>query len=164
MFFCKHAEAVHRAFSIQASYMPGHTEQTIDPYATTIQWTRRAIGLKVFMSLAESGLDGYRRLIEHQASMGDFLRQRLKHEGYEIVNDSALPLTCFTHSAIRESKLTTTDVLNRVYSQGKVWISDVAPGGGSRFLRACVTHYETNEEDIECLLQELRESVVVPQG
>ena len=159
MFFCRHVDTVRSAFSVQASYMPGHTAQTIDPYTTTIQWSRRAIGLKVFMSLAELSLSGYCRLIEHQASMGDLLRRRLTDEGYEIINDSALPLACFTHSAIREGKISTTDVLAEIYSRGRVWISDVAPGGEARILHACVTHYETNEEDIECLLEEVKKAM-----
>jgi aromatic-L-amino-acid decarboxylase len=161
MFFCRHVDAVHSAFSVQASYMPGPTAKTIDPYANTIQWSRRAIGLKVFMSLAELGLSGYCQLIEHQASMGDFLRRHLKDEGYEVVNDTALPLTCFTHPVISEGKRSTSNVLADIYARGRVWISDVAPGGEARVLRACVTHYETNQDDIECLLEELRKSIAV---
>jgi aromatic-L-amino-acid/L-tryptophan decarboxylase len=159
MFFSKNVDSVHRAFSIQTGYMPAKVGQALDPYATTIQWTRRTMGLKVFMSLAEFGLDGYRRLIEHQAEMGGFLRRRLVEEGYEVVNDTALPLSCFTHSLIRDSKVTTAEVLNRIYSRGKVWISDVAPGEGERLLRACITHYETNENDIECLIHELERAL-----
>jgi hypothetical protein len=85
-------------------------------------------------------------------------------EGYEIVNDTALPLTCFTHPAITEGKLSTSDLLADIYSRGKVWISDVAPGGGPRCLRACVTHYETDQGDIECLLEELKQSISRAHG
>jgi glutamate/tyrosine decarboxylase-like PLP-dependent enzyme len=160
MFFCRHAASVRSAFSVNASYMPAHSAGTTDPYATTIQWTRRAIGLKVFMCLAELGLDGYRRVIEHQAAMGALLRQRLEEEGFQVVNQTALPLICFTHPAIRENKRNTRDLLEGLYSRGQVWISDVLPSGHTeRFLRACITHYETNEGDIDCLLRELANSI-----
>lgn len=159
MFFSRHVESVHRAFSIQTGYMPAKVGPALDPYATTIQWTRRTMGLKVFMSLAELGLDGYRRLVERQAEIGDFLRRRLNEESFEVVNDTALPLSCFTHLLIREGKLTTTEVLSNIYARGKVWISDVAPGEGERLLRACVTHYDTNEDDIECLIDELKRTL-----
>ena len=155
MFFCRHPEAVRHAFSMQTSYMPGHVPGALDPYASTLQWTRKTMGLKVFMSLAELGISGYRRLIEHQAAIGTLLRRRLKQRGYEVVNDTPLPLSCFTHPVIRNSKLTTTEVLNEIYARGKVWISDVTPDGRERFFRACITHYEANEGDIECLLEEL---------
>jgi glutamate/tyrosine decarboxylase-like PLP-dependent enzyme len=159
MFFSRHVESVHTAFSIQTGYMPAKVGQALDPYATTIQWTRRNMGLKVFMSLAELGLDGYRKLIEEQTEMGNFLRRRLTEEGYEVVNDTPLPLSCFTHPLIREGKATTTEVLDRVYSRGKVWISDVAPGEGERLLRACVTHYGTTQDDIECLIDEMNRAL-----
>lgn len=160
MFFSRYVESVHRAFSIQTGYMPARIGEALDPYATTIQWTRRTMGLKVFMSLAELGLDGYRKLIEGQAEMGNLLRQRLREEGYEVVNNTQLPLSCFTHPLIRQGKLTTMEVLNRIVSRGKVWISDVATTGeGERLLRACVTHYETNPGDIECLMEELKRAV-----
>lgn len=159
MFFCRHLASVRNAFSIQATYMPGNVGGAVDPYATTIQWTRKTMGLKLFMSLAELGLDGYRRLIERQADMGDLMRRRLDEEGYEVVNDTPLPLCCFTHRLIREGKLTTEAILKRIYSRGRVWISDVAPGGGERLLRACITHFNTNESDVESLIQELRECI-----
>ena len=73
MFFCRHPEAIKRAFAITASYMPNAiADDTVDPYATTSQWSRRAIGFKVFMALAELGTSGYGELIEYQAQMGDY--------------------------------------------------------------------------------------------
>lgn len=159
MFFCRHPAAVRRAFSMQTSYMPGHVPDTLDPYATTLQWTRKTMGLKVFMSLAELGIDGYRRLIEHQASIGDLLRRRLKQQRYEVINDTSLPLSCFTHALVREGKLSTTEILNQIYARGKVWISDVTPDGTERLFRACITHYDANEGDIECLLEELEQAM-----
>ena len=72
MYFCRHPEAVRRAFAITAAYMPPPLEQAVDdPFAASAQWSRRHIGLKVFMALAELGLEGYARsLVEHQARMG----------------------------------------------------------------------------------------------
>lgn len=160
MFFCRHPASVGSTFSVHASYMPACSEKIKDPYASTIQWTRRAIGLKVFMSLAELGLDGYRDLIEHQAAMGVLLREQLQSQRFQVINHSALPVVCFTHSKIRENRLKTEDVLKTLYSRGKVWISDVMPAGcAEKCLRACITHYDTNENDIETLIAELVNSV-----
>ncbi|HSL83799.1 MAG TPA: aminotransferase class V-fold PLP-dependent enzyme, partial [Thermoanaerobaculia bacterium] len=92
MFFCRHPEAPARAFGTATTYMPAGSRGARDPYATTVQWSRRAIGIKVFLSLAELGLDGYRRLVEHQAAMGDRLRALLAAAGWEVVNDTPRPL------------------------------------------------------------------------
>lgn len=165
MFFCRHPEATARAFAVATSYMPGRSGSgTADPYATTAQWSRRAIGLKVFLSLAELGLDGYRELIEHQAAMGDRLRERLIGAGWAVVNDTPLPTVCFTHPEIRSGRVTTRKILGRIYRRGRVWISDVTLGGRERVLRATVTSFLTRPEDVETLVEEVERARRADKG
>jgi aromatic-L-amino-acid decarboxylase len=156
MFFCRYPEAVRRAFAVSTSYMPGQTGgDTVDPYATTAQWSRRAIGLKVFISLAELGLDGYAELISYQARMGDLLRKRLAEQDWVIVNDTPLPVVCFTHPDIRAGRVATGDVLGIIYGRGHVWISEVILGGREQVLRACITSFRSEEQDVDALVEEL---------
>jgi aromatic-L-amino-acid/L-tryptophan decarboxylase len=157
MVFCRHPEAMKEAFAISTTYMPGSAgDLTVDPYRTTAQWSRRMIGLKVFLSLAELGLDGYAALIDTQAAMGDLLRSELAAAGWIVCNDTRLPVVCFTHADIRTGRLRTTGMLDALYARGRVWISDVA-FGGEQVLRACITSYRTDASDIDCLLGELEE-------
>ena len=151
MYFCRHPEAVRRAFAITAAYMPPPLEQAVDdPYATTVQWSRRHIGLKVFMALAELGLEGYARLVEHQARMGDCLRRRLQERGWTLANRTPLPVVCFHREGADPAQ-----VLARLAPRGKVWISLLALPGGPTVLRACITSYQTTEADLETLVEEL---------
>jgi hypothetical protein len=62
---------------------------------------------------------------------------------------------CFTHPTIKQGKLSTTHVLQTIYERGQVWISEVVLGKQERVLRACITSFNTNESDIECLLEEI---------
>jgi glutamate/tyrosine decarboxylase-like PLP-dependent enzyme len=156
MFFCRHPEAVKRAFAISTSYMPKPAgEDTLDSYATTAQWSRRLIGLKVFMALAELGMDGYNQLIERQAAMGELLRARLRQTGWLIRNETPLPVVCFSHPDIQSGNCTTGEILATIYERGRVWISEVVLGGQERVLRACITNFRTDEADIECLVEEI---------
>lgn len=156
MIFCRHPDALRCAFAVDTTYMPGASGGgTVDPYAVTAQWTRRAIGLRIFLALAELGTDGYAGLIEHQAEMGAELRQRLSRRGWEVVNDTPLPVVCFTHPEIRAGRVTTTKLLRTVYARGRVWISDVVLGGRERVLRACVTSYLTQPDDVDVLVEEV---------
>lgn len=164
MFFCRHREAVERAFGVATSYMPGALgADTPDPYATTAQWSRRAIGLKVFIMLAELGTAGCAALIEQQAEMGELLRSRLREAGWIVVNDTPLPVVCFTNADIRNGRLTTGDVVRAISERRRVWISDVvlgqdatgSPGTGERVLRACITSFRTDASDVACLVEEL---------
>ena len=156
MFFCRRPEAVRRAFAVTATYMPAQTRRDLDDaYAVTAQWSRRVIGLKVFMTLASTGLSGCGELIERQASMGDLLRQKLCDAGWKVVNDTRLPVVCFTHPDIEEGRFRTTDLLQKIYRRAKVWISDVTLGGELRALRACITSYRTEAADLDALVGEL---------
>lgn len=156
MFFCRHVMAVTNAFAVTTSYMPMKTgEGTFDQYATTAQWSRRMIGLKVFMALAELGTNGYADIIDHQAQMGDYLRDQLHEIGWIVVNNTQLPVVCFTHSDILSGKTTTNQILRTIYERNRVWISDVVLGGKELVLRACVTSFNSNEGDVDCLIEEL---------
>jgi glutamate/tyrosine decarboxylase-like PLP-dependent enzyme len=156
MFFCRHPEAIKHAFVFTTSYMPNAIAgDTVDPYTTTAQWSRRAIGFKVFMALAELGTSGYGELIERQAQMGDYLRERLRQLGWEVVNETMLPVVCFTHPDIRQGLLSTREILQTMYERGHVWISDVVLGKQERVLWACITSFHTTESDIGCLLEEI---------
>jgi len=151
MFFCRHPDAVGRAFRVATSYMPGKTPgPTHDPYTTSIQWSRRFIGLKLFLALAEHGEAGYVEMIEHQTRMGDVLRRALQRAGWRIVNTSPLPLVCFTREG-----LDTTAFLEALYQRQIAWMSDVRLAGGEPVLRACVTSFRTSESDIEWVVREM---------
>ena len=151
MFFCRHPDAVGRAFRVETSYMPGKTPgPTHDPYTTSIQWSRRFIGLKLFLALAEHGDAGYVEMIEHQTRMGDVLRLALQRAGWRIVNSSPLPLVCFTREG-----LDTAGFLAALYQRQIAWMSDVRLAGGDPVLRACVTSYCTTESDIEWVVREM---------
>lgn len=157
MFFCRHPAAAARAFAVQTGYMPPAAgELGAEPYAVTAQWTRRALGLKVVMALGELGLDGYARLIERQADLGETLRKLLKRDGWSIVNDTPLPVVCFTNDALREGAPEPATVVERIQQRGACWISSL-PWRGEPVLRACITSYQTTELDLEVLLAELRE-------
>jgi len=161
LFFCRHADAVQRAFALTTtSYMPRSAADTFDPYSTTMQWSRRAIGLKVFMTIAELGWAGVTDTLDQQTAMGDRLRERLRAAGWSVVNDTVLPVVCFKHSDIIAGNISTAMLLEQIHVRGRVWISDVVLGGRERVLRACITSYRTAEEDLACLIDEIEHARV----
>lgn len=156
MFFCRHRDAVATAFAVDASYMPPSTSGVNEPYVSGILWSRRFIGLKLFMALAELGEEGYRAAIEHQAHIGDMIRERLVSAGWRIVNDTPLPVVCFTGPALESGRLSAAEVVARVQAKG-VWISEVRLSGREPSLRACVTSFRTEPKDVDALMAALRE-------
>lgn len=159
MFFCKHRSALQRAFDITTGYVPPTVEGGVDLYKESLQWSRRFIGLKVFFALAENGMDGLGRIVERQAVTADQLRERLRAAGWRIVNDSPLPLVCFTHDAIDGLHLTTQSVVDRVLARGRCWISQVMLPRRTAALRACITSFDTGESDLAVLMEDLAAAI-----
>lgn len=148
MFFCRYPESVGDAFRAEAAYMPGKATAP-DPYVTSIQWSRRFIGLKLFLSLAERGERGYAEMIEHQAEMGDVLRHELIASGWRIVNASSLPVVCFTRDGLNIGEF-----LASVRQRQIAWISE-AQIKGTSIVRACITSYRTTKHDVQWAVGEM---------
>lgn len=154
MFFCRHPDAVGRAFRASTGYMPGDTTGAVDPYSTTVQWSRRFTGLKVFMTLARLGRQRLVERIERQAQVGDLLRSGLEQDGWEIVNRTPLPVVCFRRPEMADTAAYDS-LVEFLYERGRVWISVVTlPGIGPAF-RACITSYETGNAELDLLRSEL---------
>ena len=101
MFFCRARQLVDSFFSVHTGYVPDALAGRDDLYQHSLQWSRRFIGLKVFLTLAELGGDGIAALIDHQAAMAQLLRERLVETGWRVMNDTPLPLVCFTRDDLR---------------------------------------------------------------
>ena len=151
MFFCRHPTSVAEAFRVETSYMPGKTAGPVrDPYTTSVQWSRRFIGLKLFLALAERGESGYAEMIDHQARMGDVLRDSLRRAGWRVVNTTPLPLVCFTRDG-----LVPADFLTALYARQIAWMSEARLGNGASVVRACITSFRTTAADIEWVVREM---------
>jgi glutamate/tyrosine decarboxylase-like PLP-dependent enzyme len=150
MFFCRHPTLVAEAFRARTAYMPSSRAAAVDPYTTSVQWSRRFIGLKLFLTLAERGERGYAAMIEHQTRMGDLLRQSLVGNGWTIVNETPLPLVCFTRNG-----LVASEFLSELYRRQIAWMSEVRLRDDPPVVRACVTSFRTTPSDVERVVAEM---------
>ena len=151
MYLARNWAPLEKAFGVSTGYMPSASTERRDPYIHSAQWSRRFIGAKLFLAMSVLGLDGYRAMFERQLAVADMLRTRLLSAGWTIVNDTALPLVCFTAvggGAVDEA------ILARVVASGSTWISTVRLRGETA-LRACVTSFETAGRDVDALLSDL---------
>jgi len=177
MIFVRHREAVEQAFAVQTAYVPEQARDgRVYPFMTSLQWSRRFIGLKVFLSLAVAGWEGYEAAVRHQTAMGDRLRAGLREAGWTVVNDTPLPLVCFA-DASHASHASDTGrdrpagwseaVAQQVLASGEAWISTVALGEAGTVLRACITNVRTGPADVDALIATLgraRERAVAESG
>lgn len=151
MFFCRHPDTIAEAFRVETVYMPKTMAGvSSDPYTSTVQWSRRFIGLKLFLTLAEKGELGYIEMIEHQAHMGEVLRELLRQAGWKVVNKTPLPLVCFTREG-----LDITRFLSALHKKQIAWMAEVRLADGSPVIRACITSFMTTKSDLEEVVREM---------
>jgi glutamate/tyrosine decarboxylase-like PLP-dependent enzyme len=158
MLLTPHAHLLDRTFAIEATYMPTQREDAPDPYLRSMQWSRRFIGLKLLLSLAVAGWDGYAEVLRHQVTMADVLRRKLAERGWRIVNDTPLPLVCFVDGTREDGETIRylAKAMNVVVATRHSWISVARLGAERRpALRACITNSATTEVDLDRLIDAL---------
>jgi glutamate/tyrosine decarboxylase-like PLP-dependent enzyme len=154
MFVCRHRDSVAQAFRSDVTYMPGRSsdgavESTFNPLTHSAQWSRRFIGLKLFMTLAQHGEQGYAQMLEHQARMGDVLRAELTSTGWKILNSTPLPVVCFTREGLKIPEFVAQLRENQI-----AWMSETVIGGKPT-VRACITSFKTTEEDVRWVVSQM---------
>jgi glutamate/tyrosine decarboxylase-like PLP-dependent enzyme len=154
MFLTRHREILSKVFSVNTAYMPKEGERlpVVDPYVHSVQWSRRFIGLKLFLTLATAGWSGYAEVLRRQSEMGDLLRERLTESGWNVLNRTKLPVVCFTPSEEKWDMAIHQRAADAVVESGSAWISTILLGGEKPALRACITNYRTEPQHIETLL------------
>lgn len=151
MFITRHPEVLSSTFQVSTDYMPSNVPN-LDPYVTSIQWSRRFLGLRLFLSLAAAGWSGYGKHVERASELAGFLKERLLSRGWSIANQSLLAVLCVEpppgHGEVRS-------IVNRVVASGLAWIS-AATFEGREIIRACVTNGLTTPDDIDELADALQ--------
>lgn len=155
LFLTRDPDILSGLFAIETAYMPkeGGRMQVIDPFTHSLQWSRRFIGLKLFLSLAVAGWDGYAAAIRQQTEMGELLRSKLIRENWQVINQTPLPVVCFTDGASEWDLNSCQKIADAVVASGQAWISTVQLGKQKRpALRACITNYLTETHHIDALI------------
>jgi hypothetical protein len=83
----------------------------------------------------------------------------LKEKGWSIVNDTPLPVICFTHEKIESGKITIKSILKKLYERNNVWISEAILQNKIHVLRACIINFRTKMNDLNILIDELEKII-----
>ena len=94
-----------------------------DPFAHSIQWSRRFIGLKFYLTLLMFGWDGLAQMFRRKLMLGNKLKVLLERNNWKVVNDAPLPIVCFTNPRMEDDKTFIEAICQDVVRSGKAWIS-----------------------------------------
>jgi glutamate/tyrosine decarboxylase-like PLP-dependent enzyme len=151
MFVTPHTRILSDAFNVATTFMPSHVPER-DPYVTTLQWSRRFLGLRLFLSLAAAGWAGHGAHAEHSVRLIEQLNDALADRGWTIVNGrETLAVSCFLPPP---GSRPVQQIVAAVLRSGAAWLS-VAKFEHTAVIRACVTHGETSQDDIEQVVSAL---------
>jgi glutamate/tyrosine decarboxylase-like PLP-dependent enzyme len=150
MYLARDPATLTATFQVAATYMPSH-EQSIDPYMNSLQWSRRFLGLRLFLSLGCAGWAGHAAQIERAVALTARIRAELEQRGWSVLNDSPLALlTLIPPRALGDPR----SVVERVLKSGRAWVS-LARFEEQDVIRICVTHGESSEDDVSILVSAL---------
>ena len=147
MFITRYPKVLSDAFHVGADFMPS-TASSLDPYLNTVQWSRRFLGLRLFLSLAAAGWGGYAAHVERSVAVAAQIQSGLDDLGWQTVNDSRLAVLCVLPP---EGSRPVRQIVQRLLAAGRAWAA-VAQFEGRDVVRICVTHGEANREDAEALI------------
>ena len=149
MYITSRAPLLSEAFHASTSFMPSSLA-SLDPYLNTVQWSRRFLGLRLFLALGAAGWSGLGAHVERSVAVIEQVRERLLARGWSVVNDSALAVL----DALPPKDCDVRALVRQVVASGRAW---VAPASFERrdVVRICATHGETSESDVEELLEAL---------
>jgi aromatic-L-amino-acid decarboxylase len=150
MFLTQHAALLSEAFHASTTFMPSSVPG-IDPYLTSVQWSRRFLGLRLFLTLGAAGWAGLGAHVERSVQVIDRIKQRLLADGWSLANDSPLAVL----DVVPPAELGDVRALvRRVVASGQAWVAP-ATFEGRDVVRICATHGQTSMQDIDTLVSAL---------
>jgi homoserine O-succinyltransferase len=145
MFIAADPSFLPSVFGTSATFMPPSQRPDLDPYVTSVQWSRRFTGLRLFLALATAGWDGYASHVERSVFLANTLATLLADKGWRIANEPALAVVC---AEPPEGSAQTRTAVEQVVASGRAWVSTVNFEGRD-VVRAAITHGETTLHDVQ---------------
>ncbi|MGH9788642.1 MAG: pyridoxal phosphate-dependent decarboxylase family protein, partial [Candidatus Acidiferrales bacterium] len=172
--------AATKPFRVQAAYVP-RGAPPVETYQLGVQWSRRFLGLKLWLALQVHGRSGYEAHFAGQIRLGWRFRELLAaRPPFATVSESPLPITCFTYleEPRPERRRVPPDSLTKFEQQmnltlaeelvrrGWAWISSTrlrpASARSARVMRMMVINYETRERHLRRLVADLERLAADP--
>jgi homoserine O-succinyltransferase len=153
MFIVADPSFLPSVFGTSPTFMPPSRQPDLDPYVTSVQWSRRFAGLRLFLTLASAGWHGYAQHVERSVFLARRLAELLSDRGWSIANEPDLAVVC---AEPPPGSGETRAIVDRVVASGRAWVS-VANFEDRDVVRAAVTHGETTPDDVLAVAETLNE-------
>lgn len=147
MLLVRDAALLKQAFHVATTYMPSPGLDR-DPFVTSLLWSRRFMGLRLFLNLAAAGWAGYARHVERAVHLSRLIADGVAAKGWSVANDSPCGVVCMVPP---EGRIPPATIVRHMLARGDAWVS-LARYEGREVVRACVTHGRTDAGDVDRLV------------
>ena len=152
VFITHRGDLLSEAFHASTSFMPSSVSG-VDPYLNSVQWSRRFLGLRLFLALASAGWEGLGAHVERSVEVVDRVKERLVRLGWTVANDSSLAVLDVVPPA---GLGPVRDLVRRVVASGRAWVAPTAFEGRD-VVRICATNGQASMDDVDALIAVLNE-------
>jgi aromatic-L-amino-acid/L-tryptophan decarboxylase len=156
-------ESLKRTFHKSAEYLDfGPHDGRFDIAEHHFALSRNAKALKVWMSFKAYGAEKLREMIEKDIATADYLVSLIRDaDDFELMSSGPLAIVCFRYlgdAAVADASLDeiNTRLLAALEDDGRVFITGTRLEGG-QVIRACIINHRIVRQDIDHLLQVIRE-------
>ena len=150
LFITTRGDLLSEAFHASTSFMPSSVA-SVDPYLNSVQWSRRFMGLRLFLALAAAGWSGLGAHVERSVAVIARVREKLEALGWTVANASELAVLDVLPPGGREVRA----LVRQVVSSGRAWVAPTTFEGRD-VVRICATNGETSDGDVEELVAALK--------
>jgi glutamate/tyrosine decarboxylase-like PLP-dependent enzyme len=144
---------LRRAFEADAPYL-FHAERESDNFgAVTIQCSKRADAIKLWLTLKLYGTEPFTTALEKVTDITRYLYDCVvASSDFEAMHDPVFNIFCFRHRGSDELNL---DLRERLIRSGDAWITSTVLKG-RRVLRVTMINPRTEREHVDAMLESLR--------
>lgn len=148
----KNPGALHRAFGVEASYLPSQHDSHLWPSEKVSELSRRGRGVTVWAALLALGRDGVSALVDGLVHNAHYLAAELtKIPGCRVLNDVVFTQVSFAF----ESDERTEQIGATLIADQSIWISG-SRWQGQKVLRISVSNWSTSAEDCALTIAAVR--------
>ena len=142
------ARALRDAHELHAAYLPGGSEDEALPdfSAYSPELTRDFRGLRLWLPLHLHGVRAFSEALDEKLDLARMVHERLSAAGLQLPWPPQLSLVTFKQPGATDDQ--TEDLLARINSSGRVWLSS-APVEGETYIRMCILSHRSTRERME---------------
>jgi L-2,4-diaminobutyrate decarboxylase len=150
---------LRRAFEADAPYLFNAERASDNIGEVTIQCSKRADAVKLWLTLQVSGTAPFESALDHVTDVTRYLYDRvIESDDFEAMHEPEFNIFCFRH---RSDDDTNADLREKLIRSGHAWITSTLLKG-QRVLRVTMINPRTERSDVDRMLAALR--TIAAQG